>query len=61
MTSLLSKKLPNPVFSRLLKEVARRDEIIKQHINNYKVGKNKCQRIKVENVSLVGKKYNGEV
>lgn len=31
------KKLPNPVFSRLLKEVARRDEIIKQHLNNYKV------------------------
>ncbi|XP_039974042.1 steroid 21-hydroxylase isoform X2 [Xiphias gladius] len=32
----LLRKLPNPVFSRLLKEVARRDEIIKQHINNYK-------------------------
>nr|XP_019948360.1 PREDICTED: steroid 21-hydroxylase-like isoform X2 [Paralichthys olivaceus] len=30
------EKLPNPVFSRLLREVARRDEIIKQHINNYK-------------------------
>ncbi|XP_019948358.1 steroid 21-hydroxylase [Paralichthys olivaceus] len=32
----LLRKLPNPVFSRLLREVARRDEIIKQHINNYK-------------------------
>ncbi|XP_034466758.1 steroid 21-hydroxylase [Hippoglossus hippoglossus] len=32
----LLRKLPNPVFSRLLSEVARRDEIIKQHINNYK-------------------------
>ncbi|XP_056237198.1 steroid 21-hydroxylase [Seriola aureovittata] len=32
----LLRKLPNPVFSRLLKEVARRDEIIKQHLNNYK-------------------------
>ncbi|XP_070692002.1 steroid 21-hydroxylase [Pempheris klunzingeri] len=32
----LLRKLPNPVFSRLLKEVARRDEIIKEHLNNYK-------------------------
>uniref|UniRef100_A0A671U623 Steroid 21-hydroxylase n=1 Tax=Sparus aurata TaxID=8175 RepID=A0A671U623_SPAAU len=30
------RKLPNPVFSRLLKEVARRDEIIRKHLNNYK-------------------------
>lgn len=35
----LPKKLPNPVFSRLLKEVARRDEIITKHLNNYKVSK----------------------
>ncbi|KAF3839880.1 hypothetical protein F7725_018597 [Dissostichus mawsoni] len=34
---VLSKKLPNPVFSRLLKEVAKRDEIIKEHLNNYKL------------------------
>ncbi|KAM4580869.1 steroid 21-hydroxylase [Odontesthes bonariensis] len=32
----LLRKLPNPVFARLLKEVARRDEIIKQHLDNYK-------------------------
>ncbi|XP_018535934.1 steroid 21-hydroxylase isoform X3 [Lates calcarifer] len=32
----LLRKLPNPVFSRLLREVARRDEIIKKHLNNYK-------------------------
>ncbi|KAM6910066.1 steroid 21-hydroxylase [Xenentodon cancila] len=32
----LLRKFPNPVFSRLLKEVARRDEIIRQHLNNYK-------------------------
>ncbi|CAJ1061686.1 steroid 21-hydroxylase isoform X1 [Xyrichtys novacula] len=32
----LLRKLPNPVFSRLLKEVARRDEIIKKHLDNYK-------------------------
>lgn len=29
------------MFSRLLKEVARRDEIIRKHLNNYKVGKKK--------------------
>lgn len=33
----LSQKLPNPVFSRLLKQVARRDEIIGQHLSQYKV------------------------
>ncbi|XP_062278458.1 steroid 21-hydroxylase [Scomber scombrus] len=32
----LLRKLPNPVFARLLKEVARRDEIIGKHLNNYK-------------------------
>ncbi|XP_034552928.1 steroid 21-hydroxylase isoform X2 [Notolabrus celidotus] len=32
----LLRKLPNPVFARLLKEVARRDEIIRKHLNNYK-------------------------
>ncbi|XP_074510065.1 steroid 21-hydroxylase isoform X1 [Sebastes fasciatus] len=32
----LLRKLPNPVFARLLKEVAKRDEIIKEHLNNYK-------------------------
>ncbi|MEQ2239388.1 hypothetical protein ILYODFUR_003982 [Ilyodon furcidens] len=32
----LLRKMPNPVFARLLKEVARRDAIIKQHLNNYK-------------------------
>ncbi|XP_028281767.1 steroid 21-hydroxylase [Parambassis ranga] len=32
----LLRKLPNPVFSRLLKEVARRDEIITKHLNDYK-------------------------
>lgn len=31
------QKLPNPVFSRLLKEVKRRDEIIRRHLNQYKV------------------------
>ncbi|XP_022074767.2 steroid 21-hydroxylase [Acanthochromis polyacanthus] len=32
----LLRKLPNPVFDRLLKEVSRRDEIIRGHLNNYK-------------------------
>ncbi|XP_031154820.1 steroid 21-hydroxylase isoform X2 [Sander lucioperca] len=32
----LLRKLPNPVFARLLKEVAKRDEIIRKHLNNYK-------------------------
>ncbi|XP_008321705.1 steroid 21-hydroxylase [Cynoglossus semilaevis] len=32
----LLRKLPNPVFSRLLKEVAKRDEIIQHHLNSYK-------------------------
>lgn len=31
------QKLPNPVFSRLLKEVERRDEFIRQHLSQYKV------------------------
>ncbi|XP_037836091.1 steroid 21-hydroxylase isoform X3 [Kryptolebias marmoratus] len=33
----LLRKLPNPVFARLLKEVARRDEIIKHHLDDYKL------------------------
>ncbi|XP_069551645.1 steroid 21-hydroxylase [Brachyistius frenatus] len=33
----LLRKLPNPVFARLLKEVAWRDEIIRTHLNNYKL------------------------
>lgn len=33
----LGKKFPNPVFSRLLREVTRRDEIIREHLNQYKV------------------------
>nr|XP_054596296.1 steroid 21-hydroxylase isoform X1 [Nothobranchius furzeri] len=37
----LLRKLPNPVFARLLKEVARRDEIIKQHLRDYKLQDNK--------------------
>lgn len=32
----LLRKLPNPVFSRLLKEVVRRDDIIQKHLNGYK-------------------------
>ncbi|KAM6936711.1 steroid 21-hydroxylase [Lycodopsis pacificus] len=32
----LLRKLPNPVFARLLKEVAKRDEIIREHLDNYK-------------------------
>lgn len=32
----LLRKLPNPVFSRLLKEVVRRDDIIQNHLNSYK-------------------------
>ncbi|KAJ8377947.1 hypothetical protein AAFF_G00250100 [Aldrovandia affinis] len=33
----LLRKLPNPPFSRLLKEVARRDDIIRSHLQEYKV------------------------
>ncbi|XP_037130326.1 steroid 21-hydroxylase isoform X1 [Syngnathus acus] len=32
----LLRKLPNPVFSRLMKEVTKRDNIIRKHLNNYK-------------------------
>ncbi|XP_071372207.1 steroid 21-hydroxylase [Centroberyx affinis] len=32
----LLRKLPNPPFARLLKEVARRDEIIRTYLDNYK-------------------------
>ncbi|CAB1334786.1 unnamed protein product [Coregonus sp. 'balchen'] len=32
----LLRKLPNPPFSRLLKEVARRDEIIRTHLDEYR-------------------------
>ncbi|KAM9852130.1 steroid 21-hydroxylase [Aulostomus maculatus] len=32
----LLRKFPNPVFARLRKEVARRDEIIQKHLNSYK-------------------------
>ncbi|XP_076016768.1 steroid 21-hydroxylase [Genypterus blacodes] len=33
----LLRKLPNPVFSSLLREVKRRDDIIREHISNYKL------------------------
>ncbi|KAJ8004752.1 hypothetical protein DPEC_G00139550 [Dallia pectoralis] len=33
----LLRKLPNPPFSRLLKEVTRRDDIIRAHLNDYKM------------------------
>ncbi|CDQ99359.1 unnamed protein product [Oncorhynchus mykiss] len=33
----LLRKLPNPPFSRLLKEVARRDDIIRTHLDEYKM------------------------
>ncbi|XP_037309182.1 steroid 21-hydroxylase [Pungitius pungitius] len=39
----LLRKLPNPVFARLLKEVAKRDEIIREHLNNYKSQSNKTE------------------
>ncbi|XP_068616283.1 steroid 21-hydroxylase [Brachionichthys hirsutus] len=32
----LLRKFPNPVFSHLLKEVSKRDDIIRKHLNNYK-------------------------
>ncbi|KAM3873381.1 steroid 21-hydroxylase [Diretmus argenteus] len=32
----LLRKLPNPPFARLLKEVSRRDDIIRTHLDNYK-------------------------
>uniref|UniRef100_A0A672ZSC0 Steroid 21-hydroxylase n=1 Tax=Sphaeramia orbicularis TaxID=375764 RepID=A0A672ZSC0_9TELE len=39
----LLRKLPNPVFSRLLKEVTKRDDIIREHLNNYKSQDNKSE------------------
>uniref|UniRef100_A0A9J8AAN2 Steroid 21-hydroxylase n=2 Tax=Cyprinus carpio TaxID=7962 RepID=A0A9J8AAN2_CYPCA len=36
----LLRKLPNPPFSRLMKEVARRDELIGKHIEEFKVRMN---------------------
>lgn len=41
MSFVPSKKLPNPVFSRLLRVVARRDEIIRKHLDQYKVSRKK--------------------
>ncbi|KAM6967660.1 steroid 21-hydroxylase [Aplochiton taeniatus] len=37
------RKLPNPPFSRLLKEVAKRDDIIRAHLNDYKLQSNKSE------------------
>lgn len=37
VVSVFHKKFPNPVFSRLLREVSRRDEIIRKHLNQFKV------------------------
>ncbi|XP_062322149.1 steroid 21-hydroxylase [Osmerus eperlanus] len=39
----LLRKLPNPPFARLLKEVARRDDIIRTHLNEYKMQDRKCE------------------
>ncbi|XP_057690125.1 steroid 21-hydroxylase [Corythoichthys intestinalis] len=33
----LLRKLPNPVFSRLMREVTKRDNIIRKHLNEYKL------------------------
>uniref|UniRef100_A0A668S5S1 Steroid 21-hydroxylase n=1 Tax=Oreochromis aureus TaxID=47969 RepID=A0A668S5S1_OREAU len=41
----LLRKLPNPVFARLLKEVVRRDEIIRRLLNNYKSQDEKNQDV----------------
>ena len=38
---LVDQKLPNPPFSRLLKEVSRRDDIIKTHLEELKVATQK--------------------
>ncbi|XP_061633617.1 steroid 21-hydroxylase isoform X2 [Phyllopteryx taeniolatus] len=32
----LLRKLPNPIFSRLMREVTKRDDIIRKHLNDYK-------------------------
>ncbi|XP_061676209.1 steroid 21-hydroxylase [Syngnathoides biaculeatus] len=32
----LLRKLPNPIFSRLMREVAKRDDMIRKHLNDYK-------------------------
>uniref|UniRef100_A0A669AWB3 Steroid 21-hydroxylase n=1 Tax=Oreochromis niloticus TaxID=8128 RepID=A0A669AWB3_ORENI len=45
----LLRKLPNPVFARLLKEVVRRDKIITRLLNNYKVKVEACNTLKVLN------------
>uniref|UniRef100_A0A3Q3VL24 Steroid 21-hydroxylase n=1 Tax=Mola mola TaxID=94237 RepID=A0A3Q3VL24_MOLML len=49
----LLRKLPNPVFSRLLRVVARRDEIIRKHLDQYK-----SQDTENENV-ITGSLYRG--
>uniref|UniRef100_A0A669C2C0 Steroid 21-hydroxylase n=1 Tax=Oreochromis niloticus TaxID=8128 RepID=A0A669C2C0_ORENI len=41
----LLRKLPNPVFARLLKEVVRRDKIITRLLNNYKSQDEKNQDV----------------
>ncbi|KAM8825942.1 steroid 21-hydroxylase [Synchiropus picturatus] len=39
----LLRKCPNPVFARLLREVARRDQIIAKHLSCYKADLKKCE------------------
>ncbi|XP_053743412.1 uncharacterized protein LOC128771744 isoform X2 [Synchiropus splendidus] len=39
----LLRKCPNPVFARLLREVARRDQIIAKHLSCYKADQKKCE------------------
>uniref|UniRef100_A0A8C2F118 Steroid 21-hydroxylase n=1 Tax=Cyprinus carpio TaxID=7962 RepID=A0A8C2F118_CYPCA len=45
----LLRKLPNPPFSRLMKEVARRDEMIGKHIEEFKVRMNGFLKLETQN------------
>ncbi|XP_077384189.1 steroid 21-hydroxylase isoform X2 [Festucalex cinctus] len=39
----LLRKLPNPVFSRLIREVSKRDDIIRKHLDDFKSQDNKAE------------------
>ncbi|XP_034030930.1 steroid 21-hydroxylase [Thalassophryne amazonica] len=55
----LLRKLPNPMFARLLKLVARRDEQIRKHLNSYKAQVKK-NRNTITDSLLQGLDHHGE-
>ncbi|KAM3614756.1 uncharacterized protein V6R79_018813 [Siganus canaliculatus] len=54
----LLRKVPNPVFSRLLKEVARRDEIISHQLSSFKAQETKNEDAITQSLLLGLEKHN---